>query len=240
MYKHIINPATGRKVRLYGRIGKQIIRNYVLYLDKQAGGMGLLRPLALGAAALGTTTGLDPHGASTYGADSLNSGIYGTNHINYHNNEYGFEDRSSYNPYNPDDVYNPADVPRSQWLHDRYQVPPYTQAKLVRVVKGAVQDVVVDVRPGSKTYGQFFSIELSEENKTQLFIPRGLAHGFLALEDTTVFSYKCDNFYNKESEKGLIYNDSTLNIDWQFPIQECIISEKDQTLPEFKSAKKVW
>ena len=116
-----------------------------------------------------------------------------------------------------------------------YQRGEYAQAKLVRVVKGAVQDVVVDVRPGSKTYGQFFSIELSEENKTQLFIPRGLAHGFLALEDTTVFSYKCDNFYNKEAELGIVFNDKDLKITWNSLDNDFIVSEKDQKLPKFRT-----
>ena len=116
-----------------------------------------------------------------------------------------------------------------------FQKGEFDQAKLVRVVKGAVQDVVVDVRPGSKTYGQFFSIELSEENKTQLFIPRGLAHGFLALEDTTVFSYKCDNFYNKEAELGIIFNDKDLKITWNSLDNDFIVSEKDQKLPKFRT-----
>jgi dTDP-4-dehydrorhamnose 3,5-epimerase len=116
-----------------------------------------------------------------------------------------------------------------------FQKGEFAQAKLVRVVKGAVQDVVVDVRPGSKTYGQFFSIELSEENKTQLFIPRGLAHGFLALEDTTVFSYKCDNFYNKEAELGIVFNDKDLKITWNSLDNDFIVSEKDQKLPKFRT-----
>jgi len=116
-----------------------------------------------------------------------------------------------------------------------FQKGEFAQAKLVRVVKGAVQDVVVDVRPGSKTYGQFFSIELSEENKTQLFIPRGLAHGFLALEDTTVFSYKCDNFYNKEAELGIIFNDKDLKITWNSLDNDFIVSEKDLKLPKFRT-----
>ena len=116
-----------------------------------------------------------------------------------------------------------------------FQKGEFAQAKLVRVVKGAVQDVVVDVRPGSKTYGQFFSIELSEENKTQLFIPRGLAHGFLALEDTTVFSYKCDNFYNKEAELGIVFNDKDLKITWNSLDNDFIVSEKDLKLPKFRT-----
>jgi dTDP-4-dehydrorhamnose 3,5-epimerase len=118
-----------------------------------------------------------------------------------------------------------------------FQKGEFAQAKLVRVVKGAVQDVVVDVRPSSKTYGQHFSIELSEENKTQLFIPRGLAHGFLVLENDTIFNYKCDNYYNKEAESGIIYNDTSLAIDWNASGKDLIISEKDLLLPQFKEVE---
>ncbi|WP_405574669.1 dTDP-4-dehydrorhamnose 3,5-epimerase [Winogradskyella sp. Asnod2-B02-A] len=118
-----------------------------------------------------------------------------------------------------------------------YQLGEYAQAKLVRVIKGKVLDVVVDVRPKSSTFGEYFSIELSEENKTQLFVPRGFAHGFLVMEDETIFSYKCDNFYNKNSEAGIIYNDEDLDIDWKYPKQELIISEKDLILPNFKNAR---
>ena len=116
-----------------------------------------------------------------------------------------------------------------------FQMGEHAQAKLVRVIKGKVQDVCVDLRKNSPTFGQYLTIELSEENKKQLFIPRGFAHGFLVLEDDTIFSYKCDNFYNKSSEAGIIYNDSTLNIDWNFPERELIISEKDKALPTFNS-----
>ena len=84
------------------------------------------------------------------------------------------------------------------------------------------------------------TILLTAENQKQFFIPKGFAHGFIVLSETATFFYKCDNFYNKESEGGIIYNDHTLNIDWQFPIQQCIISEKDQNLPEFKNAKRAW
>jgi dTDP-4-dehydrorhamnose 3,5-epimerase len=115
-----------------------------------------------------------------------------------------------------------------------YQKGEYAQAKLVRVIKGSILDVVLDLRENSNTYGQHFSIELSDENKTQLFIPRGFAHGFVVLSNTALFSYKCDNFYNKASEAGIIYNDPTLNIDWQFLEEELIISDKDLNLPTFK------
>ena len=118
-----------------------------------------------------------------------------------------------------------------------YQLGEYAQAKLVRVVKGAVLDVAVDVREGSKTFGQHVAIELTEENKTQLFVPRGFAHGFIVLEDETIFSYKCDNYYHKASEAGLIYNDDDLNIDWQLPSTDFILSDKDIILPKLKDAK---
>jgi dTDP-4-dehydrorhamnose 3,5-epimerase len=118
-----------------------------------------------------------------------------------------------------------------------FQKGNYAQAKLVRVIQGAVLDVAVDLRLESTTYGQYFSIELSSENKKQLFIPRGFAHGFVVLTATAVFSYKCDNYYNKASESGIIYNDPTLNIDWELPAEQLLLSEKDLQLPQFKSLK---
>ena len=118
-----------------------------------------------------------------------------------------------------------------------YQTGEHAQAKLVRVVKGKVLDVAVDNRKDSKTYGQYVAVELTEDNKKQLFVPRGFAHGFVVLSETAIFSYKCDNFYNKASEGGIIYSDETLNIDWQLPKSELIISEKDIILPEFQNAK---
>ena len=121
-----------------------------------------------------------------------------------------------------------------------YQTREHAQAKLVRVLNGEVLDVVVDIRPESTTYGQYVSVLLSSENQKQLFIPRGFAHGFLVLSDTATFFYKCDNFYNKESEGGLLYNDPTVNIDWNFPKEELLISEKDLVLPTLEKAKKAW
>ena len=118
-----------------------------------------------------------------------------------------------------------------------FQKGEFAQAKLVRVTKGAVQDVVVDLRPNSKTFRNHFSIKLTEENKTQLFIPRGLAHGFLVLENDTIFSYKCDNFYNKKAESGIIYNDKSLAINWNQLETDFIISEKDLNLPKFKEVE---
>jgi len=118
-----------------------------------------------------------------------------------------------------------------------YQTGEYAQAKLVRVIKGSVLDVAVDIRKDSTTFGQHVAIELSEENKKQMFIPRGFAHGFIVLSDTAIFSYKCDNFYNKSSEGGIIYNDKDLNIDWILRETEFIVSEKDIQLPILKAAK---
>jgi dTDP-4-dehydrorhamnose 3,5-epimerase len=118
-----------------------------------------------------------------------------------------------------------------------YQCGAHAQAKLVRVLHGVVLDVAVDLRKNSPTFGQYESIVLSAENQIQFFIPRGFAHGFLVLSETATFFYKCDNFYHKESEGGLMYNDQSVNIDWQFN-DEFIISEKDQILPNLQNCKK--
>lgn len=106
----------------------------------------------------------------------------------------------------------------------------FAQAKLVRVIKGEVLDVAVDLRKDSKTYGQHFSIILNDKNMKQLYIPRGFAHGFSVLSESAIFSYKCDNFYNQSSESGIIYNDSTLSIDWKIPKDKIKVSEKDLKL----------
>ena len=108
-----------------------------------------------------------------------------------------------------------------------FQKPPYAQAKLVRAITGSILDVVVDIRKNSSTYGKYFSIVLSGENKRMLYIPEGFAHGFLALEDNSLIQYKCSNLYNKESEGGLIWNDPDINIDWGIDY-EPIISDKDK------------
>jgi len=112
-----------------------------------------------------------------------------------------------------------------------YQLPPYTQAKLVRAVQGEILDVVVDIREDSPTYGKSFSIRLSAANKKQLFVPRGFAHGYVVLSDTAIFAYKCDNFYNKESEGGLRYDDPKIGIDWEVAVKNVLLSEKDAILP---------
>jgi dTDP-4-dehydrorhamnose 3,5-epimerase len=121
-----------------------------------------------------------------------------------------------------------------------YQTAEHAQAKLVRVLQGEVLDVAVDIRPESATFGQYEAVYLSAENQRQFFVPRGFAHGFLVLSDTATFFYKCDNFYNKQSEGGLIYNDATVNIDWQFPTENLLISEKDLVQPTLDNARKIW
>ncbi len=114
-----------------------------------------------------------------------------------------------------------------------FQFGEFAQAKLVRVLSGRVLDVVVDIRPDSPTYGQQFSIELSAENRQQLFIPRGFAHGFVTLTEYAEFAYKCDNFYNPSFEAGIHYNDPLLNIDWLLPHEQLVVSDKDRALPLF-------
>ncbi len=118
-----------------------------------------------------------------------------------------------------------------------FQKGEHAQAKLVRVIKGRVLDVAVDLRKDSETYGKYVALELSEQNQKQLFVPRGFAHGFSVLEDHTIFSYKCDNYYNKESEGGIIYNDPDLNIDWRLHESEIQLSEKDRILKSFHEYK---
>ena len=114
----------------------------------------------------------------------------------------------------------------------------HAQAKLVRVIKGEVMDVVVDLREDSETFGETFSIILNEQNNHQLFVPRGFGHAFITISDEAIFAYKCDNYYNKASEAGIIYSDETLNIDWHLPKEQLILSEKDQELPTFEEFKK--
>ena len=109
-----------------------------------------------------------------------------------------------------------------------FQKPPYSQSKLVRCIKGAVLDVAVDIRKGSPTFGKHVAVELSEENHRQLFIPRGFAHGFAVLTAEAVFQYKCDNYYNKESEGAIAWNDPQLAIDWRIPADKVLLSEKDR------------
>jgi dTDP-4-dehydrorhamnose 3,5-epimerase len=117
-----------------------------------------------------------------------------------------------------------------------YQLPPFSQTKLVQVLEGSVLDVVADIRKGSPTYGHHFSCELSAENQLQLFIPRGFAHGFITLSETSIFMYKVDQFYNFESEGSITPNDPSLGIDWQIPQSEWIQSNKDKKHPTLATA----
>lgn len=118
-----------------------------------------------------------------------------------------------------------------------YQLPPFEQSKLVRVIQGKVLDVVVDIRKGSPTFGKSIAIELTGENKRQIFIPRGFAHGFVVLSSETVFYYKVDNLYSPEHERGIIFNDPRLAIDWQLDTGRIILSEKDRLLPVMDKAE---
>jgi dTDP-4-dehydrorhamnose 3,5-epimerase len=150
--------------------------------------------------------------------ESYNQRLFHANHIM---NEF-VQDNQSYSVYG---------VIRG--LH--YQREPHAQSKLVRVLTGKILDVVVDLRRGSSSFGKSFSIELSADNRKQLLIPKGFAHGFSVLSEDAVISYKCDQFYNKPSESGIIYNDQTLSIDWQIPKEKMLISEKDLLLQEFNN-----
>ena len=115
-----------------------------------------------------------------------------------------------------------------------YQLPPFAQTKLVRVIQGSVLDVAVDIRKNSPTFGQHVAVELSNKNKKQLLVPRGFAHGFVVLEDDTIFAYKVDNYYSPENDRGIAYDDSDLNIDWLLPKESLNLSLKDTKQPSFK------
>jgi dTDP-4-dehydrorhamnose 3,5-epimerase len=119
-----------------------------------------------------------------------------------------------------------------------YQMPPFTQTKLVRVLEGKVLDVAVDIREGSPTYGQHVAVELSAVNKRQLFVPRGFAHGFMVLSETATFAYKCDNYYAPEYDRGVLFNDETLKIDWKVPFEKMLLSDKDKQQPLLINAEK--
>jgi len=118
-----------------------------------------------------------------------------------------------------------------------YQLPPDAQTKLVRVIKGKVLDVAVDIREGSPTFGEYVAVELSEENKKQLFVPRGFAHGFVVLEDDTIFAYKVDNYYSPECDRGIAFDDPSIGIDWGLPKEELKLSVKDKKQPLLKDAE---
>lgn len=117
-----------------------------------------------------------------------------------------------------------------------YQLPPCSQAKLVRVSQGRVLDVAVDIRKASSNFGKYVAVELSAENKLQLFIPRGFAHGFVVLSDRATFNYKVDNYYSPNHDRGLAYNDKSLSIDWKLPYQNIKLSEKDKSYPDLASS----
>ena len=118
-----------------------------------------------------------------------------------------------------------------------FQKPPFAQSKLVRVIKGAVLDVAVDIRVGSPTFGKYVAGELSADNHRQFFIPRGFAHGFSVLSDEVIFQYKCDNFYAPQYEGAIAWNDPSLNIDWRIPADDVVLSEKDKKHPLLKDAE---
>jgi len=118
-----------------------------------------------------------------------------------------------------------------------YQLPPYAQAKLVRVVDGSVLDVAVDIRKSSPTFGQYVAVELTSENKRQLFVPHGFAHGFAVLSDSATFAYKVDNYYSPECDRGMAFDDSDLDIDWRLPLDMLQLSDKDQCHPNLSEAK---
>ena len=118
-----------------------------------------------------------------------------------------------------------------------YQLPPYTQAKLVRVIEGSVLDVAVDIRKSSPTFGQHVAVELTSDNKRQLFVPHGFAHGFVVLSDSAIFAYKVDNYYAPEYDKGIAFNDKDLAINWQLPLDALQLSDKDKNYPTLVSAK---
>ncbi|HFU75198.1 MAG TPA: dTDP-4-dehydrorhamnose 3,5-epimerase [Arcobacter sp.] len=118
-----------------------------------------------------------------------------------------------------------------------YQMPPYTQTKLVRVISGKVLDIAVDIRKGSKSFGKYIAVELDSTLKQQLYIPRGFAHGFIVLSEEAIFSYKVDNYYNQKSERGIIYNDNFLSIDWKLEKELFKLSDKDILLPTFEKSE---
>jgi dTDP-4-dehydrorhamnose 3,5-epimerase len=147
-------------------------------------------------------------------------------------NEKQFEELTGMNGHFVQDNVSKSSYGVLRGLH--LQKGEHAQAKLVSCLEGKVWDVAVDLREDSPTFGQWFGIELTDENKLQLYVPRGFGHGFSVLSDTAVFAYKCDNFYNKESEGSVKYNDPDLNIDWKIKEEDAVLSEKDQNAPGFK------
>lgn len=146
-------------------------------------------------------------------------------------NEKKFEELTGMNGNFVQDNISKSSYGVLRGLH--LQKGEYAQAKLVSCIEGKVWDVAVDLREGSSTFGKWFGVELTAENKLQFYIPRGFAHGFVVLSETAVFAYKCDNFYNKESEGGVIWNDENLQIDWKISPKDILLSEKDKVQPAF-------
>lgn len=147
-------------------------------------------------------------------------------------NEKKFEELTGLNGHFVQDNISKSSYGVVRGVH--LQKGEHAQAKLVSCLEGRVFDVAVDLRKDSETYGQWFGIELSAENKRQLYVPRGFGHGFSVLSETAVFSYKCDNFYNKEAEGAIAWNDPDVGIDWQIPLEDAILSNKDKHSPSFK------
>lgn len=147
-------------------------------------------------------------------------------------NEKNFEELTGLNGHFVQDNISKSSYGVLRGLH--LQKGEHAQAKLVSCLEGKVLDVAVDLRKDSPTFGKWFSLELTPENKLQLYVPRGFGHGFSVLSETAIFSYKCDNFYNKESEGCVLWNDTELKIDWQLPERDVILSEKDKFSPSFK------
>jgi len=146
-------------------------------------------------------------------------------------NEKKFEELTGLNGHFVQDNISRSTYGVLRGLH--LQKAEHAQAKLVSCLEGAVWDVAVDVREDSPTFGKWFGVELSAENKLQFYVPRGFAHGFSVISETAVFAYKCDNYYNKESEGGIIYSDEELNIDWKLPHADIVLSDKDKIQPIF-------
>ena len=146
-------------------------------------------------------------------------------------NQREFEDELGYAVNFVQDNHSVSNKGVLRGLH--FQTGKHAQAKLVRVVRGEVIDIILDIRKDSPSFGEHFKVRLSEQNNKMLFIPKGVAHGFLALEEKTIFLYKCDAYYNKEAESGIIYNDPQWNIDWEFPSDKIVLSRKDSELPAY-------
>lgn len=146
-------------------------------------------------------------------------------------NEKRFEQETGLNGHFVQDNISKSSYGVLRGLH--LQKGDHAQAKLVSCLEGKVYDVAVDLREDSPTFGKWFGIELTPENKLQLYVPRGFGHGFSVLSETAVFAYKCDNFYNKESEGGVLWNDEQINVDWKLPLQDVILSDKDAVLSKF-------